>query len=92
MTETTENTFEDFDGENTTFEESFEMFKQFMMNMCTAGYEEAVLRYGLSKKDAKSLCIPAKLAKEFGFKCYQPEKPEVVTEEASEFDGESINE
>lgn len=83
----------DVDGEEVSREDAFTEFKQFVLNMNVAAYEEAVLRFGLSKSEAKALCIPTKLGKEFGFKCYQPVEPETVTEEeASEIDGDAINE
>ncbi len=48
-------------------------FQAFVMGMSVAAYEEGVLQFGLTKREAKELCIPTKLGKMFKFKCYQPE-------------------
>lgn len=88
-----EETVEDVDGEIVSREAALAEFKMFVMQMNVAAYEEAVLRFGLPKSEAKALCIPTKLGKEYSFKCYQPQAAEVVTEEeASEFDGDKIDE
>lgn len=88
-----EEMIEDVDGEQVSKDDALREFKIFVLNMNVAAYEEAVLRFGMSKSDAKALCIPSKLGKEFGFKCYTPVAPEEVTEEeASEVNGESFDE
>lgn len=75
---------EDVDGELVSQEAALEEFKMFVLNMNVAAYEEAILRFGMSKSEAKALCIPAKLGKEYNFKCYQPEKLVEATEEVVE--------
>lgn len=91
MTETTEQSYEmdalqELEADNVTDDQTgdalFE-FKAFVMGMSVAAYEEGILQFGMTKRDAKELCIPTKLGKEFKFKCYQP-KPGQPSAEVDE--------
>lgn len=77
-------TIVDVDGEVVERDKAWEEFKIFSMNMATAAYEEAILRFGIPKGEAKRLFITTQLAKDYKFKAYQPKAEDLVTEPTEE--------